>query len=283
MEDQQQQQQAPGGVVRLNVGGAKRDAQRVTLRACTGSLLDRMFDPESKFRLERVGKRVFLDMNPQVFDCIMDWLRLTKLPDPTRPPHGMRAELWQETLLYWGLLASEEGHEQQNDESSREEKRRRVDYHPAEEDYAIHKLAEFITASPAYRATSTGRDSIRLDVLSAQTAIGIAQPERETVMKMRMGGRTERAIKLYNWFAERHAEQGGDSAFCPRDDLSAKRLAGLALKMHASHVSIFMHRDDRNQGAYAFSAWPASRAGEHLVVPAKNFHGAITIVFHCCQ
>ena len=86
-------------VVTLNVGGRKFSTSLATLRADPESMLARMFDPESEFRLVEDGNgAVFIDRSPRHFEIILDYLRDGYCPQ--LPDDQMRNEVMREAQFY---------------------------------------------------------------------------------------------------------------------------------------------------------------------------------------
>ncbi|CAE7341051.1 SHKBP1 [Symbiodinium natans] len=73
-------------IVSLNVGGKVFTVKRETLCVCRGSFLAELFSGRWDGQLQKDDMgQFFLDIDPDVFDIILGWLRDCKIESPTRP------------------------------------------------------------------------------------------------------------------------------------------------------------------------------------------------------
>lgn len=73
-------------VVTLNVGGRPYTVKRETLCMCQGSFAADLFSGRWDGKLQRDGQgAVFLDLDPDVFELVLGWLRDRKIETPDRP------------------------------------------------------------------------------------------------------------------------------------------------------------------------------------------------------
>lgn len=96
-------------VIELNVGGVHMTTARAVLCSATGSLLAGMFSGnfDAGHKRDKDG-RIFLDVDPILFERILRHLRLRRIASPEQPaplphvPEDLRPE-WEMMIKYFGL------------------------------------------------------------------------------------------------------------------------------------------------------------------------------------
>merc|ERR1719290_131801 len=91
--------------ISLDVGGTLFKTRRSTLVSVPGSLLANMFDPESDMLPARQENGAYIiDVSPQEFGVILNWLRFKKL----MVPKNMELKDVQVVTEYFGIQEMEE-------------------------------------------------------------------------------------------------------------------------------------------------------------------------------
>ena len=80
----------------LDVGGKQFKTYRSTLLKYPETLLGKMFDENSKFKLETIP---FFDRSSKMFDAILNFYRIGILVKPK----NVSKYIWNEEIKFWGL------------------------------------------------------------------------------------------------------------------------------------------------------------------------------------
>ena len=166
-------------IVYLNVGGTKMATKMSTLCQIEGSLLAIMFSGRWEDSVERdEDGHIFLDYNPELFACVLDYLRAKKIETPSKPALLPQVALedavnFRSLVDYLGVEQNIQNDTQVRDESTNDNRKRQFELHSEGIELnqngtvAKHKTGtnchEFVIGKDVVNATGEARWRLKLN------------------------------------------------------------------------------------------------------------------------